>query len=259
MIPHVRGGFAAARHGAWLACPAVVLLASSAALASPLEFPAPPDVRPVDSPDVAAAGDPAGAADEDAAAPSRRVPRLIALVGVDTPGDPAASTSSAGDSPTGSSGPFDAVRGDLGEDDDLAAQARRKRRRFDKPADVDALPDPLRGTPAVSPDKTGADADAMLRKMLAPRSDSWADWSSGTEPLHACGEPRWLPPCVPPPPCHPSLPPRPYDLVGVRGTPTAGPIYRGPCQPRTGTHDDCPHPHLHRLHDRLFDWFYTWK
>jgi len=99
----------------------------------------------------------------------------------------------------------------------------------------------------------------MLRKMLAPRSDSWADWSSGTEPLHACGEPRWLPPCVPPPPCHPSLPPHPYDLVGVRGEPTAGPIYRGPCQPRTGTHDECPHPHLHRFHDRLFDWFYMWK
>jgi hypothetical protein len=262
MIPHMCGEFATSRRGAWLTCPAVVLLApwgaalSSPLLASPLEFPAPPVVRPVESAVDAPAADPAGVADEDAATPPRRVPRLIVLVGVDTPGDPAASL----DSPTESSGPFDALRGDLGEDDDLAAEARRKRRRqFDKPADVAALPDPLRGTPLVSPEKTGADADAMLRKMLPPRSDSWADWSSGTEPLHFCGEPRWLPPCVPPPPCHPSLPPQPYDLVGVRGTPTDGPIYRGPCQPRTGTHDDCPHPHLHRLHDRLFDVFYMWK
>ena len=212
---------------------------------------------------VAAATRPTLAADDgevDAVPEPWRVSRLIRLVGVDTPSAPGDAPPSAADSPTESSGPFDALRGNLGEDDDLAAEARRKKRRqFDKPADVAALPDPLRGTPLVSPEKTGADADAMLRKMLPPRSDSWADWSSGIEPLHFCGEPRWLPPCVPPPPCHPSLPPQPYDLVGVRGTPTDGPIYRGPCQPRTGTHDDCPHPHLHRLHDRLFDVFYMWK
>ena len=191
----------------------------------------------------------------------RRVPRRIMLVGVDTPGDPGIPSPSAGESPTESSGPFDATRDDLGEDDDLAMRARRTRRNrgFDKPADVDKLPDPLRGTPPLSPEKTGADAEKVLQKMLKPRSDSWADWSAGTEPLHFCGEPRWLPPCVPPPPCHPSLPPRPYDLVGVRGEPTDGPIYRGPCQPRTGTHDDCPHPYWYRLHDRLFDWFYMWK
>jgi hypothetical protein len=64
---------------------------------------------------------------------------------------------------------------------------------------------------------------------------------------------------VPGPPCHPSLPPHPYDLVGMRGEPSCGPIYGGPCAPRTGSHDHCPHPHLHRLCDRLFDAFYKTK
>ena len=121
------------------------------------------------------------------------------------------------------------------------------------------LPDPLKGTPRMAAEKTGQDADKILAKMLKPRTDSWADWNAPLEPLHRCGEPRALPPCVPPPPCHPSLPPAPYDLVGVPGTPSCGPIYDGPCEPRTGTHDDCPHPHLHRLTDRFFDAFYRWK
>jgi len=51
----------------------------------------------------------------------------------------------------------------------------------------------------------------------------------------------------------------PYDLVGVAGVPSCGPIYRGPCEPRTGTHDDLPFWRLHRVRDRLFDWFYTAK
>lgn len=92
---------------------------------------------------------------------------------------------------------------------------------------------------------------------LPPRTDSLADWSATVEPLHHCGEPRLLPTCVPPPPCHPSQPPQPFDLVGVRGTPTCGPIYRGPCAPRTGTHDDGPLPRIHRIHDRMVDWFYA--
>ena len=49
----------------------------------------------------------------------------------------------------------------------------------------------------------------------------------------------------------------PFLLQGVAGDPTAGPIYQGPCCPRTGTHDDCPHPRAHRVYDRFFDWFYT--
>ena len=100
---------------------------------------------------------------------------------------------------------------------------------------------------------------ARLATMLPPRTDSPADWHAGVEPLHSCGEPRLLPPCVPPPPCHPANPPRPFDLVGVNGVPTCGPIYRGPCQPRTGTHDGGPLPRMHRLHDRAFDWFYRPK
>ena len=84
-------------------------------------------------------------------------------------------------------------------------------------------------------------------------------WAATVECLYAPGEPRALPPCVPPPPCHPSAPPMPYDLVGVAGVPSCGPIYRGPCEPRMGTHDDLPFWRLHRVRDRLFDWFYTAK
>ena len=101
------------------------------------------------------------------------------------------------------------------------------------------------------------DPGDVLAKLLPPRTDSASDWYTPLEPLHRCGEPRLLPTCVPPPPCHPALPPRPYDLVGMPGAPTCGPIYRGPCAPRTGTHDNGPHPRIHRIHDRAFDWFYA--
>jgi len=101
--------------------------------------------------------------------------------------------------------------------------------------------------------------DEILAVTLPPRGDRAGDWSAGPEPLHRCGEPRWIEPCIPPPPCHPSLPPAPFDLVGVAGEPTAGPIYRGPCCPRTGTRDDGPWPHVHRVGDRLFDAFYRTK
>ena len=124
---------------------------------------------------------------------------------------------------------------------------------------VGKLPDPLKDTPKISPEQTGQEASKLMAKMLKPRSDSWADWYAPLEPLHRCGEPMALSPCVPPPPCHPSMPPAPYDLVGVQGVPSGGPIYEGPCRPRTGTHDDCPHPRIHRVYDRFFDAFYMWK
>jgi hypothetical protein len=119
------------------------------------------------------------------------------------------------------------------------------------------LPDPLRGTPQIAPSVTGPDAEAIMSRLLPPRSDTPADWYAPVEPLHACGEPRALPPCVPPPPCHPSQAPRPYDLIGVAGAPSCGPIYRGPCAPRTGSHPDHHPGWLHGLHDRLFDRFYA--
>ena len=219
---------------------------------------------------VAAATRPTLAADDgevDAVPEPWRVSRLIRLVGVDTPSAPGDAPPSAADSPTESSGPFDAIRDDLGDDDDLSEQATARRRtRLErmneerrKADTVGKLPDPLKGTPRISPATTGQDAAKLLKKMLKPRSDSWADWSASLEPLHRCGEPRALSPCVPPPPCHPSMPPAPNDLVGAQGVPTGGPIYEGPCAPRTGTHDDCPHPHIHRLYDRFFDAFYMWK
>ncbi len=122
-----------------------------------------------------------------------------------------------------------------------------------------ATPDPLAGTPAIPPGATRKQVRQDIARMLPPRTDSPSDWYAGLECLHDCGEPRLLPPCVPPPPCHPSFPPQPYDLVGVDGMPTAGPRYRGPCCPRTGTHDNGPLPRVHRVHDRAFDWFYRTK
>ena len=220
---------------------------------------------------VAAGTQPTPAADEadiDAMPEPRRVSRLIALAGLDTPADPGETSPSAANSPTQSSGPFDAVRDDLGEDDDLSEQAAvRRRTRLERMNEqqrkaaesVGKLPDPLKGTPKINPEQTGQDASRLMAKILKPRSDSWADWYAPLEPLHRCGEPMALPPCVPPPPCHPSMPPAPYDLVGVQGVPSCGPIYEGPCRPRTGTHDDCPHPRVHRVYDRFFDAFYMWK
>lgn len=106
---------------------------------------------------------------------------------------------------------------------------------------------------------TKTSINEILARTLPLRSDRPGDWLAGAEPLHACGEPRWIEPCIPLPPCHPSHPPHPYDLVGVAGDPTCGPIYRGPCCPRTGTHEDGPLPRLHWVNDRLFDAFYRAK
>ena len=146
------------------------------------------------SPGVSAAGEAFG----DTEPAPNRVPRAIKLVGIDTPGDPAAAGSLSGDSPTESSGPFDATRSDLGEDDDLstAERARRRSRRRSperiKQADeaLGKLADPLAGTPPVKPQATGQDAGSIMAKMLKPRSDSWADWTAPLEPLHRCGEPQ---------------------------------------------------------------------
>jgi hypothetical protein len=189
-------------------------------------------------------------------------PGLIALTGVDTPGDPGSTPPSAAASPAESSGPFDIPRGDVGEDEDILTPSGRRRTATQRELDalpIGSIPDPLRGTPLIAPEVTGRDAEEVLAKMLPGRSDSPYDWYAPVEPLHVGCEPYALPPCVPPPPCHPSEPPQPYDLVGLRGVPSGGPIYRGPCNPRTGTHDHCHFAWYHRLHDRFFDCFYRWK
>lgn len=121
------------------------------------------------------------------------------------------------------------------------------------------MTDPRAHAVPIGPGSTSHETKARLAAMLPPRTDSPADWHAGVEPLHFCGEPRLLPPCVPPPPCHPGSPPHPFDLIGASGAPTCGPIYRGPCSPKTGTHDGGPLPKMHRLHDRAFDWFYRPK
>jgi len=109
---------------------------------------------------------------------------------------------------------------------------------------------------ALDPAVTGENAEDILAKLLPPRTDALVDWRAPLEPLHHCGEPRFLPPCVPPPPCHPAQPPAPYDLVGRTGTPSRGPLYAGPCCPRTGSHDADHLPRVHRVWDRWFDLYY---
>jgi len=111
----------------------------------------------------------------------------------------------------------------------------------------------------IDPARTGRDADAILQKLLPPRSDTPDDWHAPVECLHAPGEPRSLRPYVPPPPCDPSQPPHPYDLVGVPGSPTCGPIYRGPCEPRSGKRHNGSSAWYHHWHDRMFDHFYRSK
>ena len=120
-------------------------------------------------------------------------------------------------------------------------------------------PDPLAGSPITDPAATGQNVETIFASLLPPRTDSPLDWIAGPEPLHHCNEPRALSPCVPPPPCHPSEPPAEYDLVGVGGVPSCGPIYRGPCQPRTGSRVGQPLAWLHWIPDRFFDLFYTPK
>jgi hypothetical protein len=117
----------------------------------------------------------------------------------------------------------------------------------------------------VDPEATGihiapaATTTSILEQLVPPRSDTPADWVAPIEPLHWCGEPRILCPTVPLPPCHPVLPPHPYDLVGVPGFRSSGPIYRGPCEPRAGSRDDCSFPAIRRLHDAFVDHFYRPK
>lgn len=104
----------------------------------------------------------------------------------------------------------------------------------------------------------GLAGGAWADEPLPPRTDTPQDWIAAVEPLYGPCEPRALSPRVPPPPCHPSEPPHPYDLIGVDGEPSCGPIYRGPCEPRAGRHAAGLLP-LRRVCDRLFDWFYTPK
>lgn len=195
-----------------------------------------------------------------AAAADRQPPRATRIVLVsDAVGDPGFTPDSAADSPAEPSGAFDAARGDLGEDDDLSQRpikGRRPRRPIEARSPAAAVSDPLAGTPRIDPATTGVDAERILATMLPPRDDSFRDWQAPLEPLHACGEPRALPPCVPPPPCHPAEPPAPFDLVGIDGQPSCGPIYRGPCRPRSATVHEGPLRWLHALHDRFFDAFY---
>ena len=121
--------------------------------------------------------------------------------------------------------------------------------------------DAAKALPTLTPDTAtvARQTEIILERLLPQRADSPADWGAGSSCVHAPGDPRWLTPCIPGPPCDPSLPPHPFDLVGQRGVATGGPIYRGPCAPRTGSHDCGPAPRLHRVHDAMFDRFYRPK
>jgi hypothetical protein len=96
----------------------------------------------------------------------------------------------------------------------------------------------------------------LLEKLVPARSDAPYDWLAPRLDLAGPGEPRLLSPCVPPAPCHPAYPPWPLDLIGVAGAPTCGPRYRGPCEPRLGSHDSRRFPRLHAACDAAFDAFY---
>ena len=116
---------------------------------------------------------------------------------------------------------------------------------------------------AADPNQTGfevpadATAQSLLEELVPSRSDSARDWYAPLEPLYRCGEPRILCPLIPPPPCHPTQPPVAYDLVGVPGSPSSGPLYEGPCKPRAGSRDHCRWPTLRRAHDAFVDRFYS--
>lgn len=124
------------------------------------------------------------------------------------------------------------------------------------PTTADAAPT---DTVRVDAARTGRDADSLLQRLLPPRSDEVSDWYPSVECLHAAGEPRSLPPCVPPPPCDPSQPPQPYDLIGIAGVPSGGPIYRGPCEPRSARKHPWFSAWYHQVSDHLFDHFYRSK
>ena len=147
----------------------------------------------------------------------------------------------------------------------LAADVRAEQPKTNASADQDAFIAPEvveRGEPA-DPNQTGfevptdATSASLLQELVPNRSDSPADWFAPLERLYQCGEPRILCPLVPPPPCHPALPPAPYDLVGIPGSPSSGPLYEGPCKPRAGSRDHCRWPTLRRLHDSFVDHFYS--
>lgn len=234
------------------------VLGAEAAATATATAPA-PDLLPEPAPDPTDLA-PAAPATPPAPAGLRFPTRIVLLSGAaaDDPrafivlGDPSpeSAASSAARREAAAAAPAAAQRADRQPADGGATQARPT-----PPLDRGA--DPLASTPRIDPSVTGVDAEKILARMLPPRTDGPADWFAPVEPLHFCGEPRLLAPCLPPPPCHPMHPPRLFDLVGRTGTPTCGPIYRGPCAPRSATSHDGFLAPLQRTSDRLFDLFYT--
>ncbi len=133
----------------------------------------------------------------------------------------------------------------------------------DRPASVPAATEVVERAEPSDPNQTGfevppdATPQSLLEELVPDRNDSPGDWFAPLERLYRCGEPRILCPLVPPPPCHPTQPPAPADLVGVPGSPSSGPLYEGPCKPRAGSRDHCRWPTLRRLHDGFVDRFYS--
>ena len=105
--------------------------------------------------------------------------------------------------------------------------------------------------------ESNATPESLLSELVPQRSDSPSDWQTHSDALYRCGEPRILCPTVPPPPCHPTQPPMQFDLIGVTGTPTHGPLYDGPCCPRAGSRDGCPWPAARHIRDAFTDYIYS--
>lgn len=260
-------GFATASNATRAADLATVLLAATTAseTTTPAEPTAgseasePPARLPEPSDTVDSA--PPSVMDEAPAAPGLRFPPRILLLSGVKPDEPRAFVMIGVPPPASGIAPADRAPGRDG-DAPTAVPAdgpvtKPRPLQAGAEAAIDRGADPLAGAPKIDPAVTGGDAETILARMLPRRTDAPGDWFAPLEPLHVCGEPRALSPCVPPPPCHPAHPPRPYDLVGQRGVPSCGPIYGGPCEPRSGTCHDGPLAPFHRTCDRLFDVFYT--
>ena len=81
---------------------------------------------------------------------------------------------------------------------------------------------------------------SRLNQLAAQRSDCPSDWQTHSDTRYRCEEPRILYPTVPPPPCHPTQSPSQFDLVGITGIRTHGPLCNGPRCRRVGSRDGCP-------------------
>ncbi|MBT6054628.1 MAG: hypothetical protein HOH16_04260 [Planctomycetaceae bacterium] len=96
-----------------------------------------------------------------------------------------------------------------------------------------------------------------LNQVVPQRSDSPSDWQTHSDARYRIGEPRILCPTVPPPLYHPTQSPSQFDLVGITGIPTHGPLCNGPCYRRVGSRDGAPWPIARHIQNAFTNYFYS--